>query len=523
MVGNRPDEGADHSVSPSQARGSSNTLSEQKTTITEGLTMTRSRQHLRAMTVAVSAGTAVALSFGIVPAAPAQAAPAQGQGQGQGGGVGWSDNAAGTTLHNAMYANNADILRNNGLTGKGVGIAMIDTGVAPVAGLTGGNVVNGPDLSFESQDPARRYVDGHGHGTHLAGIMVGRASGSFAGGVAPGAKLTSVKVGAANGAVDVSQVIAAIDWVVEHRNDDRANKIRVLELSYGTDSVQSSQLDPLAHAVENAWKAGIVVVTAAGNAGGNAWLLSPASDPYVLAVGALDTMNTSTMADDQVTSFTNRGDASRRVDVVTPGRTILSLRAPGSWIDTQFPAARVGTQLFKGSGTSQAAAVAAGSIALLLQARPSLTPDQIKAALIRTAQPVAATGSQDDGIRAIDANTARYEPATTVKQAWPAATGKGTLEGARGTIHVSDDGGELTGENDVWGPFHAATWAAASANGTAWVDGNWMGRSLTGTGWVSGQGQTSWAARTWSARTWSGRTWSGQSWSAVSWSGADWS
>ncbi len=492
--------------------------------------MTRSRQRLRATTVAMSAGTAIAFGLGSVLAGPAQAAPGQaGSGQaasGHGGNssVGWSDNAAGTTLYNAMYANNADLLRNSGLTGKGVGIAMIDTGVAPVAGLTAGNVVNGPDLSFDSQDPAKRYIDGHGHGTHLAGIMVGRASGSFAGGIAPGAKLTSVKVGAANGAVDVSQVIAAIDWVVEHRNDDKANKIRILELSYGTDSVQSSQLDPLAFAVENAWKAGIVVVTAAGNTGGNARLLNPASDPYVLAVGAQDTMDTSAQNDDQVTSFTNRGDTARRVDIVTPGRTILSLRAPGSYIDTQFPTARVGTQLFKGSGTSQAAAVAAGSLALLLQARPSMTPDQVKAALLSAAMPLVSTGSQDDGIQAIDVNAARHRSATTVKQTWPAATGQGTLEAARGTIHVSDDVAELTGEYDVWGPFNSATWAPASANGSAWVDGNWMGRSLTGNGWVTGgQTQTSWAARTWSARTWSGRTWSGRTWSAVTWLGGVWS
>jgi serine protease AprX len=457
----------------------------------------------------------MALGLGTVLAAPAQAAPAHAQNSS----VGWSDNAAGTTLHNAMYANNADLLRNSGLTGRGVGIAMIDTGFAPVAGLTGGNVVNGPDLSFDSQDSAKRYIDGYGHGTHLAGIMVGRASGSFAGGIAPGAKLTSIKVGAANGAVDVSQVIAAIDWVVEHRNDDKANKIRILELSYGTDSVQSSQLDPLAFAVENAWKAGIVVVTAAGNTGGNTRLLNPASDPYVLAVGALDTMNTSLQRDDQVTSFTNRGDAARRVDVVTPGRTILSLRAPGSYVDTQFPAARVGTQLFKGSGTSQAAAVAAGSIALLLQARPTMTPDQVKAAIINSAQPIVSTGSEDDGIKAIDANSARYQTSTSVKQTWPAATGKGTLEAARGTVHVSDEGGELTGENDVWGPFDSATWAASTANGNAWVDGNWMGRSLTGTGWTTGgSGPTSWAGRTWSGRTWSGRTWSAGTWLGTGWS-----
>src|SRR4051812_43815604 len=97
------------------------------------------------------------------------------------------------------------------LTGKGVGIALIDTGVAPVPGLPASRIVNGPDLSFESQDPDLRYLDTYGHGTHLAGIMVGDDASSGLRGIAPGAKLTSIKVGTASGAVDVSQVLAAID------------------------------------------------------------------------------------------------------------------------------------------------------------------------------------------------------------------------------------------------------------------------------------------------------------------------
>ncbi|MDQ1647541.1 MAG: serine protease AprX [Cryptosporangiaceae bacterium] len=440
-----------------------------------------------------------------------------------GGGVGWSDSAVGTTLANAMFQSNGDIMRNDGWTGKGIGIAMIDTGVAAVPGLTGGNVVNGPDLSFESQDPAKRYSDGNGHGTHLAGIMVGKPAGDFGGGIAIGAKLTSIKVGAANGAVDVSQVIAAVDWVIEHRNDDAANKIRILELSYGTDGVQPSTLDPLAHAVENAWRAGIVVVAAAGNTGGNTALLNPASDPYVLSVGAVDTVGTASARDDVVTSFTNRGGA-RRVDIVVPGRTILSLRDPGSYIDTNFPSARVGTSVFKGSGTSQATAVAAGNIALLLQKRPTWTPDQVKAAILSTGVAVKQTSSQDAGLKYMDIFMASVATATATRQSWPASTGKGTLEGARGTVHVSDGGISLTGENSVWGPLSTPAWAAASSAGTAWTGGSWLGNDLTGTGYTAvAGGITSWTGRAWSGRAWSGRAWSGASWSAAAWLGASWS
>ena len=109
----------------------------------------------------------------------------------------------------------ADTAQQQGFTGKGVGIALIDTGVVPVDGLNSGNVANGPDLSLESQVPGLLHKDSYGHGTHMAGIIAGRdaAGGPFRG-IAPDAKLTSIKVGMANGAVDVTQVLAAIDWVV---------------------------------------------------------------------------------------------------------------------------------------------------------------------------------------------------------------------------------------------------------------------------------------------------------------------
>src|SRR5439155_16700090 len=128
--------------------------------------------------------------------------------------------------------------------------------VASVQGLTSGNVLNGPDLSLDNPMTSLARDDGFGHGTHMAGIIAGN-DGTSSGfkGVAPGAKLLSVKVGAYDGAVDVSQVIAAIDWVTQHRNDNGMN-VRVINLSYGTNGVQSYQLDPLTDAVENAWRAG---------------------------------------------------------------------------------------------------------------------------------------------------------------------------------------------------------------------------------------------------------------------------
>src|SRR4051812_6707770 len=205
------------------------------------------------------------------------------------------------SLYNVTKLINAQASWLSGYTGQGIDVALIDSGVSPVPALTSGNVVNGPDLSFDSQNPALTNLDGYGHGTHMAGIIVGRdtagtgksytAPGQFTG-VAPDARLVSVKVGAADGSVDVSQVIAAVNWVTEHAHDPGFN-IRVISLSYGTDSVQPSASDPLAFAVEQAWKKGIVVVVAGGNDGtALTTLANPAYDPYVIAVGADDPQNT---------------------------------------------------------------------------------------------------------------------------------------------------------------------------------------------------------------------------------------
>jgi len=435
---------------------------------------------------------------------------------------GWLFDDSVTTLAQAKGATGADLVAANGWTGTGVGVALIDTGVVPVPGLSSGNVVDGADLSFDSQAPGLSHYDTFGHGTHMAGIIVGSEPGTDPSrfvGVAPGARLTSVKVAASDGAVDVSQVIAGVDWVVKHRNDDPAHPIRVLNLSYGTDGVQGYQVDPLTHAVENAWRAGIVVVVAAGNDGTtNPKLNNPAYDPYVLAVGAADLGGTLTPVDDVVPSFSSRGDASRRVDVVAPGRSILSLRDPGSYIDVAYPTARAGT-LFKGSGTSQAAAFVSGAVAQLLQQRPSMTPDQVKALLRGTATPLLLADPAGRGAGEINVYAASLAAVPTAAQSFQRSAGTGSLEQARGTQHVEDGGVVLSGERDIFRPWAASTWAAASSAGTSWVGGTWNGYNWTGTCWCS----TTWAGSTWTGKSWTGSSWSGSSWSGHSWSGNSWS
>jgi serine protease AprX len=421
------------------------------------------------------------------------------------------------------------------ITGQGIGIALIDSGITPVKGLAGaGKVVNGPDLSVESQAPNLRHLDTFGHGTHLAGIIAGRDPEVQSGnendskyfvGVAPGAHLLNMKVAASDGAVDVSQVIAAIDWVVAHRNDPGLN-IRVLNLSFGTDSAQDPRYDPLSHAVEAAWRKGIVVVVAAGNDGPTASRLAmPAVNPYVIAVGGADPVGTDKRTDDIVAGFSSRGSTTRRPDLVAPGRSVVSLRDPGSYLDVNYPGGRLATdpaqRFFRGSGSSQAAAVTSGAAALLLQHRPSLTPDQIKRLLVQTAEPMPLADPIGRGAGQLSVKAAVEAPTPAYTQTHPASVGTGSLERSRGTAHLSDpvNGVDLIGEQDLMGqPWNAAVWSAAALAGTTWSAGTWNGRPWTGTGWTG----TSWAARTWASHTWTGNTWSGAGWAGRTWSSAVW-
>jgi serine protease AprX len=404
-----------------------------------------------------------------------------------------------------------------GLSGRGVGVALIDTGIAPVPGLPPTRMVNGPDLSFESQTPTLRYLDSNGHGTHLAGIIAGRDKSAGYRGIASGATLTSVKVASGTGAADASQVMAAVDWVVQHRNDDRQNPIRVINLAYGTNSTQTYQSDPLAFAVENAYRAGIVVVVAGGNGGQNSTrLTNPAIDPFVVSVGAVAADATATTADDTLSTFSS-GSIGRKVDIAAPGESIVSLRDPGSFVDANYPAARVGTRLFRGSGTSQAAAVVSGSVALLLQQRPWLNPDQVKSILKRSATPLGGAGGSGN-VGELNVARALVTDGRSNGQEFAHGRGTGSLEAARGDSHVVDGDQVLAGERDIFGPFDTTVWAAVSASGTAWRGGLWLGRRFAGDGWTG----TSWAGRTWGAATWPGLSWSGQPWAPADWAGRYW-
>jgi len=434
-----------------------------------------------------------------------------------------------------------------GYTGAGVDVALIDTGVAPVTGLDGaGKVIYGPDLSIESPSPDLTNLDTYGHGTFMAGLIAGhdptltapydQSPPAAYRGMAPDARIVSLKVGTADGGTDISQVIAAIDWVVQHAHDPGMN-IRVLNLSYGTNSTQPYTVDPLAYAAEMAWKQGIVVVAAGGNYGFQSHLntqpalADPAFDPYVLAVGSSDSNGTDTLADDTLPAFSpwpKRG-ATRGVDMVAPGMHLQGLRVPNSSIDVNHPEGMIDTRYFRGSGTSESAAIVSGAAALVLQKYPNATPDQAKGLLSDTGYPIIAKAQQIGGGE-LQLASALSLPLPFASQRWLPSTGTGSLELARGSDHISMDGVPLTGEQDIMGsPFDPAAMAVLEAQGKSWSGGIWNGKSWSGNSWsgnswsgISWSG-LSWSGSSWSGLSWSGNSWSGNSWSGLSWSGVSWS
>ena len=237
--------------------------------------------------------------------------------------------------------------------------------------------------------------------------------------------------------------------------------MRVLNLAFGAETDGSYRNDPLAFAVERAWQDGLVVVASAGNGGPDSdGLDSPAHDPYVVAVGAEDSGGTADPRRRRHRAVLEPRLGHARPDVVAPGVAILSTRVPGSFLDEAFPAARIGDG-FRGSGTSQSAAVVSGAAALLVGARPGLDPDQVKALLRSTARPLADTDTSLQGAGVVDVAAAgRVREPRDARQRFPHARLGGWLRGAprnqyavenlRATAGRATAGPAIAGSSNRW-------------------------------------------------------------------------
>jgi serine protease AprX len=388
--------------------------------------------------------------------------------------------------------------------GRGVGVGVLDTGIADNGDLAG-RVVASADLSGEWS-----FSDSYGHGTFMAGLIAGGGQGGGPAGVAPGADLVDLKVAGADGSTTLGQVLAAMQLADASR--ERFN-LRVLNVSLGAPADDRATA-PLTEAVERLWADGITVVTAAGNEAGG--VDAPGLDPYVLTVGALDP------AQGAVPAWSSRGpDFAGRAkpDLVAPGVGLVGLRAPGSTIDLANPAARVGDRYFRGSGTSMSTAMVAGAAALVAAAHPDWGPDRVKAALTGTATPLGRPGS---GAGAVDPGAAAA--AGTVRPAnadlFPLRTpGRA---GAPPPPEPLDGLGWRPGGADGlrWAPAAGPPGPTAGADDTAaWTAHPWLSGRWT----ADGAAAKSWAAQQWLARAWAARRWTAAGLAPAGWAALQWS
>ena len=274
-----------------------------------------------------------------------------------------------------------------GLTGEGVTVAVIDSGLATGKDFTG-RVAASLDFSSLSDGLA----DENGHGTYVAGI-IGADNEKFMG-IAPHARLVSLKVSGRDGSALVSDVVSALQWSVDHRDEFG---IRVINISLNSSIPDSYRQDPLSAAVEQAWFHGIVVVTSAGNLGADPFAVdhAPANDPYVITVGAFDDAGTTASSDDSMAPWSSRGrtaDGYAKPELVAPGVHVTATLAKKSLIAAEPQSNKVEGHYVTLSGTSASAAVVSGVVALMLQDDPTLTPDRVKYLLTSTGGNMAGSG-----------------------------------------------------------------------------------------------------------------------------------
>jgi serine protease AprX len=402
----------------------------------------------------------------------------------------------------------------DGDEGRGVTVAVVDTGIADVPDLAG-RVSDRVDLTGTGAG------DGYGHGTFMAGLIAasGAASDGAYRGVAPKAKLIDVKVADAQGRTDLITVLRGLQWVSDHGRD-----VQVLNLSLSSNSPLPYQIDPLTQALESLWHHGITVVVPSGNDGpGTGSVTSPGNDPVLLTAGGLDALGTAGHDDDLVGAWSGRGptwQGDAKPDLVAVGGHVVSLRSPGSMVDQSNPLARIGVGYFRGSGTSMAAAVTSGVVAGALAEQPGLRPDAVKNLLTTTTYTSAGLNTSAgagagglDAIRVLDAapdwrtnkTQARYDTATVGRDArrW-ASFSKAVVDG------------DADAATEAWEKLSPASRDRAAR---AWADVDWSTRAWSDVDWSD----VDWSDVDWSDVDWSDVDWSDVDWSDVDWSDVDWS
>jgi len=402
-----------------------------------------------------------------------------------------------------------------GYHGEDIGVAVIDSGIFTDRDFT--IVPKKPhtrirvEKSFNSESSSDKY----GHGTHVAGILGGNgaASGGMYSGIAPMVDLINLKISNDLGLAYESDTVDAMQWVFDNKD---AYNIRVVNLSIQSTVPQSYNESALDAAAEILWFNGVVVVAAAGNWNNNSTFsaiqAAPANDPFIITVGATDEKGSSKRTDDSTTSFTASGTTLagfNKPEVLAPGVDIISVLSDGSdWIFEHPDHVVMDGEYFRLSGTSMAAPMVAGAAALLLQAEPNLTPDQVKYRLIHSAGTV---GS----LPYLDIYAALTTP--TTEAANQGIVPHMLLAKMAMIAFWSGQNGE---ENIDWGAVNrnAVNWNAVNWNAVNWNAVNWNAVNWNAVNWNA----VNWNAVNWNAVNWNAVNWNAVNWNAVNWNAVNW-
>jgi serine protease AprX len=386
---------------------------------------------------------------------------------------------------------NANSVWQQGGSGRGTTVAVLDSGVSPDVDLTRASNRILASVGFAGPTNASSPDPG-GHGTHIAGIIAGdgtRSAGQYEG-MAPRANIVSVQVLDANGNGRVSSMLRGLDWVIAHQAQ---YNIRIVNMSFGAIAQGSYITDPMAAGVEIAWTHGLVVVAAAGNGGPRSGTVdTPGIDPYAITVGSSDDQGTLTLADDALGWWSSWNSASastsQKPDLVAPGRRVVSLYVPGSTLSALLPdhlvTATNGSTYFRLTGTSMSTAVVSGAAALLLEHQPGLTPDEVKKILTSTTQ---AFGE-------------------SLPPPQPGSAGAGLLN-ALAAVNGHTNDGANKGLRPANG-LTRALYPAIYGQPVVWKDLNYLG--------------TSWQSLTWASLIWNGAAWDNFAWGTVAWDNIAW-
>jgi serine protease AprX len=427
----------------------------------------------------------------------------------------------------------ADSLQQAGITGAGVTIAMLDSGLWQALSQNyGGRILGTIDVTNGGSGPVTG--DPYGHGTHITSIAAGGAvnlSGSYLG-IAPGANLVIVRAFNGQGAGRYIDVISGLNWILANQHKYH---IRVVNLSFGASPESYYWNDPINQAAMAVWQAGIVVVTAAGNSGPAAMTIDvPGNLPYVITVGALtDNYTPYNLSDDRLASFSSAGPTYEgfvKPEVIAPGGHMVASMSTQSYLANIDPGSMAPTaQMFTMSGTSMAAAVTTGVVALMLQSDPALTPDNVKCRLLASARPaVTSSGTLAYSVFQQGAGLINAVSAVNSSATGCANLGLNIAADLAGTQHFGGPANEDANGNyyvmnmagSTWGastPSDGYSWSSASTystQGYTWSEGYVWSQAY---GWNQ--------AYTWtSGYMWSkGDTWStGYMWSkSVPWWGTN--